>query len=110
MLEERYISPKNLYDYIVKFKESVNVKIIGKSVQNKPIYQLKIGSGSKKILLWSQMHGNETTTTKALFEFIPWLTLEANKEYLKSFSFYIIPQLTYNNLIQIYQFHKKINQ
>jgi len=93
MLEERYISPKNLYDYIVKLEESVDVKIIGKSVQNKPIYQLKIGSGSKKILLWSQMHGNETTTTKALFEFIPWLTSEANNEYLKSFSFYIIPQL-----------------
>ena len=93
MFEERYISPKKIYDYIVKLKKTVNVKIIGKSVQQKPIYQLKIGSGSKKILLWSQMHGNETTTTKALFDFIPWLTSKANNEYLKSFTFYIILQL-----------------
>ena len=92
MFEERYISPKKIYDYIVKLKKTVNVKIIGKSVQQKPIYQLKIGSGSKKILLWSQMHGNETTTTKALFDFIPWLTSKANNEYLKAFTFYIILQ------------------
>ena len=93
MFEERYISPKKLYDYIVNLDKSINVKIIGKSVQKRPIYQLKIGSGSKIILLWSQMHGNETTTTKALFDFIPWLTSKSNKEYIKSFTFYIIPQL-----------------
>ena len=93
MFKERYISPKKLYEYIVNLDKSVNVKIIGKSVQKRPIYQLKIGSGSKNILLWSQMHGNETTTTKALFDFIPWLISKNNKDYLKRFTFYIIPQL-----------------
>ena len=75
------------YEYIVNLDKSVNVKIIGKSVQKRPIYQLKIGSGSKNILLWSQMHGNETTTTKALFDFIPWLISKNNKDYLKRFTF-----------------------
>jgi len=41
---------------------------IGTSEENKPIMSLKIGSGKKKILLWSQMHGNESTGTKALFD------------------------------------------
>jgi len=31
-------------------------------------YSLTFGNGSKKVLMWSQMHGNESTTTKALFD------------------------------------------
>jgi len=38
------------------------------SVENKPIHTVTIGTGKTKILLWSQMHGNESTTTKALFD------------------------------------------
>jgi Predicted carboxypeptidase len=41
---------------------------IGTSEENRPIYSFKIGTGSKKILLWSQMHGNESTGTKAMFD------------------------------------------
>jgi len=93
MIEERYFSPNKLYDKILNLNKFVNVSIIGKSVQKKPIYLLKLGSGSRNILFWSQMHGNETTTTKALFDYISWLMLKTNKDYLRFFSFYIIPQL-----------------
>jgi len=41
---------------------------IGSSEEGTPIYSLKFGSGKKKILIWSQMHGNESTGTKALFD------------------------------------------
>ena len=93
MIEERYFSPNKLYNKIVNLNKSVDVSVIGKSVLKKPIYQLKLGSGPKKILFWSQMHGNESTTTRALFDFINWLLLKNNKKYLKNLSFYIIPQL-----------------
>ena len=93
MLKERYFSPNKLYDKIVNLNKSIDVSVIGKSVQKKSIYLLKLGSGSKKILFWSQMHGNETTTTKAIFDYINWLLLKTNIHYLKNFSFYIIPQL-----------------
>ena len=39
---------------------------LGSSENNVPIYSLKIGTGKKKILLWSQMHGNESTGTKSI--------------------------------------------
>lgn len=42
--------------------------IIGDSENGTSIYSLKIGTGKKKILIWSQMHGNESTGTKALFD------------------------------------------
>ena len=51
-----------------KHQEKFEISKIGESENNNPIYQFKIGSGKKKILLWSQMHGNESTGTKALFD------------------------------------------
>jgi hypothetical protein len=44
------------------------VEEIGKSVEGKAIYKLGIGNGTTKVLLWSQMHGNESTATMALFD------------------------------------------
>ncbi|MDP2088571.1 MAG: M14 family zinc carboxypeptidase [Flavobacteriaceae bacterium] len=43
---------------------------VGKSDENESIFSLKIGSGSKKVLIWSQMHGNESTGTKAILDLI----------------------------------------
>ena len=44
------------------------VEEIGKSVEGKAIYHMSIGNGPTKVLLWSQMHGNEATATMALFD------------------------------------------
>ena len=58
------ISPllQNLDDE--KFEKST----LGYSEKNNPIREIKIGRGPKKILIWSQMHGNESTGTKAMFD------------------------------------------
>ena len=45
-----------------------DVSVEGVSENNIPIYKLKIGTGEKKVLIWSQMHGNESTGTKAFFD------------------------------------------
>ncbi len=63
----RYITNSDIEKCLAKYPESI-ISTIGYSVEKKPIYGLKFGKGSKKILLWSQMHGNESTTTKALFD------------------------------------------
>lgn len=49
------------------------VEILGKSVQGREIYQITYGSGTVKVLLWSQMHGNESTATMALFDLFNFL-------------------------------------
>ncbi len=46
-----------------------NVKELGFSSQNRPIYKVSLGHGKRHILIWSQMHGNESTGTKAVFDF-----------------------------------------
>ena len=63
---KRYLPPEQLQEFLSQF--DTITKSIGFSVQNRPIKMLEIGSGPHKILIWSQMHGNESTTTKALLE------------------------------------------
>ena len=48
-------------------------KEIGTSENGTPIYALKVGAGKKRILVWSQMHGNESTGTKAMFDLFKFL-------------------------------------
>ena len=63
----RYLTNFQIEKSLNKFPKSI-ISIIGYSVEDRPIYNLKFGHGPIKILLWSQMHGNESTTTKALFD------------------------------------------
>lgn len=49
------------------------VEEIGRSVEDKPVYQMTMGNGPTKVMLWSQMHGNESTATMALFDLFNFL-------------------------------------
>lgn len=63
----RYVTNSHIKKCLKKIPEPI-ISTIGYSVEKRPIYCLKYGNGPIKILLWSQMHGNESTTTKALFD------------------------------------------
>ena len=43
---------------------------IGLSVKQQNIHKVLLGQGPLKILMWSQMHGNESTTTKAVLDLL----------------------------------------
>ena len=53
--------------------ERFGVLQAGESVLGEPIYKLSAGSGPRKVMMWSQMHGNESTTTRALFDLFSFL-------------------------------------
>ncbi|MBO6606531.1 M14 family zinc carboxypeptidase [Psychroserpens sp.] len=67
-LTGRYIHHKMISPLLSKLPSKFKVEEVGKSVENNPIHSVTFGHGSKKILMWSQMHGNESTTTKAVFD------------------------------------------
>lgn len=79
--------------------DTFEVTQLGISVLKKPIYQLKYGNGPKRVMLWSQMHGNEPTATMALMDLFNFL--EASGDGLDSIrtllkmqtSLYFIPML-----------------
>ena len=52
----------------------------------------------KNVLAWSQMHGNESTTTKTIFDFLKFVTQKDHfkdeiKSFLNDFTLYVIPIL-----------------
>jgi len=73
-------------------------EIIGYSYLNKPIYKIKLGNGKIKVLIWSQMHGNESTGTKAIFDLLNFFTkpkdsIELRNSILNNIELIIIPIL-----------------
>ncbi|WP_303317720.1 M14 metallopeptidase family protein [Flavivirga abyssicola] len=94
-LSHRYITNKHIEPLLNNLKEYIAMETIGKSVLNKPIYGFKVGEGKKRILMWSQMHGNESTTTKALFDLLNTLLVSDTscKNILEACTLYIIPIL-----------------
>src|SRR5690606_10015625 len=72
-LHGRYITNTHIQPLLAAF-ENENVKIIGRSEAGKNIYAVQFGIGKTKVLMWSQMHGNESTATKALFDLCNFLT------------------------------------
>jgi len=51
---------------------------IGYSEEERPIYSVQLGNGDKKVLIWTQMHGNESTGTKAVFDLLNFLNLDSS--------------------------------
>jgi hypothetical protein len=94
-LFHRYITNKHIEPALEKLSKKLTIETIGASVLSKPIYGLKVGCGSKRILMWSQMHGNESTTTKALFDLLNALLDDSNgvNTILEACTLYIIPIL-----------------
>jgi hypothetical protein len=87
----RYITLKDIEPLLMKF----STKVIGKSVLGKPIYQYIVGVGATKVFMWSQMHGNESTTTKALFDFLNLINSneELGNRLMNEFTFCILPMV-----------------
>ncbi|MFG4002433.1 M14 family metallopeptidase [Flavobacterium aquidurense] len=94
-IEGRYLTLDHIQPLLDKLNTNNQVQIIGRSVSDEPIYSYTIGTGETRIYLWSQMHGNESTTTKALFDFINVLNSgsEFAEKMLRTFTFYAIPIL-----------------
>lgn len=91
----RWITLENIQPLLTSLTENFAVKKIGTSELNNPIHAISFGDGDKKILIWTQMHGNESTGTKAVFDFINYLkNSSTTAQYiLEKCSFCIIPIL-----------------
>lgn len=70
----------------------------GSSFENRDINLIKIGSGDTKVFFWSQMHGDESTSTRAIFDLLNFFsaeddTLSIKEKILSNITLYIIPML-----------------
>lgn len=87
----RYITLKDIEPLL----SDLQTEVIGTSVLGKPIYKYEIGTGKIKVFMWSQMHGNESTTTKALFDFFNVIHSQdvIGERLLQEFTFCFLPMV-----------------
>jgi len=69
----------------------------GESLEGRSINMVTVGSGAFRVLLWSQMHGDEPTATAALFDVFDYLQRHradpAVQRMLSALTLYVVPML-----------------
>lgn len=75
------------------------VTTAGYSVEDRPIYLVRVGEGETRVLFWSQMHGDESTATMALLDLFNFFSqhddrfADKKKSLLEDVSLYFLPML-----------------
>lgn len=81
----------------LKDNKLFRVEKVGESAEGRNIYLIALGSGSEKIFLWSQMHGDESTATMALLDIFNFFKAEGYVDYkesvLKNCTIYLMPMV-----------------
>ena len=70
--------------------------IAGTSIEGREIFKITVGNGPVKILVWTQMHGDESTATRAIFDLLNFLSSKNEnliKFLLSSLTITFVPML-----------------
>lgn len=78
--------------------ELFELSAVGESMEGRLIHMVKLGTGETKVLLWSQMHGDEPTATMAIMDIFNFFSTEDKldnfrKNILDKVTLYFIPML-----------------
>lgn len=97
----RHFQPDLFHDVVHRIAKTpgnpLQVKEVGRSFEQRPIRLVTAGTGSTNVLLWSQMHGDESTATMAIADILNFLTItgqeETTKRLLASLTLHFLPVL-----------------
>ncbi|WP_229367458.1 M14 family zinc carboxypeptidase [Telluribacter humicola] len=100
-LTQRRFKHKDVQALIQEREENPMYEItkVGESYEGRDIRMIKVGRGPHKVLLWSQMHGDEPTATMAIFDIFNFLEArndgfdQFRKQLLDSTTLYFVPML-----------------
>ena len=97
-LEKRYLTLKQIQPFLSGLDDLFKLNKIGESFEGRDIYELIFGAGTTSVFLWTQMHGNESTGTRAFFDLIKFFTEPGEHKWLadhilKECTVYCIPIL-----------------
>lgn len=75
---------QDLKKYLEELKKlNIKVQEVGRSFGNREIYQIEWGKGATRVMMWSQMHGDEPTATPALIDMFAFLQKNRDKAWVK---------------------------
>ena len=99
-LTHRRFKQTDILPLIDKLKTDSRFEItkVGESVEKRPIQMIKVGNGPRKVLLWSQMHGDEPSATMAIFDIFNLLRADGSFDEFKTrllaeTTLYFVPML-----------------
>jgi hypothetical protein len=69
-IQTNRFQPERYNEVIDQLSSKVEIKNLGKSILGRPIRQFRLGSGPLRVLMWSQMHGNESTASRAILDLL----------------------------------------
>lgn len=94
-IQDRYVTNEMVFEFLKTLNSNFLISELGQSVQGRSIKSVKFGTGNMKIFMWSQMHGNESTTTKGLIDFLNYLNLNEEKanDFKEKYTLLCIPIL-----------------
>jgi len=94
-LKDRFFKHHDLIQLLAALPPSFSITELGRSVQDKSINLVTWGNGPTKVMLWSQMHGDEATGTMALFDLFNFLQLENKlvKQLSENCKLFILPMV-----------------
>ncbi|GGW78170.1 M14 family metallopeptidase [Salegentibacter mishustinae] len=98
-IEKRRFTQTKIRPLIDNFNQKENFKVtkVGESIEGRPLQLISVGEGDVDIFLWSQMHGDESTATMAIFDILNFLDseafLEEKEEMLKNVKLHFLPML-----------------
>src|SRR5688572_6484637 len=75
-LEDRTFSPERWWDVagpLATEAHGFQIEDVGRSVEGRPLRHVSWGQGGKRVLLWSQMHGDESTASMAIADLFRFL-------------------------------------
>ena len=74
-LEKRMVLHEELIKRIKTLPTIYRVAQIGESFEGRAIHSVRVGNGSTRVLLWTQMHGDESTATRSIFDVFNFLAM-----------------------------------
>ncbi|MGA2625331.1 MAG: M14 family zinc carboxypeptidase [Bacteroidota bacterium] len=73
------------------------IREVGKSFQGRPLRLVTVGNGKTSVLLWSQMHGDESTATMAILDVLSYFSKAKDappaRRILSSLTLHFLPML-----------------
>ena len=99
-LNSRRFKHSDIIPLINKLK-NINIFSVnkaGSSIEGRDIFLITLGNGKNKIFLWSQMHGDESTATMAIFDIFNFFNTrdefdKLKKNILKKAALYFMPMV-----------------
>ena len=100
-INKKRFSHSDLMNVLAEYstRDSIEVKLLGESIEGRSINMYSWGNGPKSVLMWTQMHGNESTATRAILDLLNFLESKDSdykaslQDFCDNLTIHIIPML-----------------